>query len=511
MANAVHPVASLLFCGPAAGMLLFITSSDIIPIVKNVTIGISDNSPDDCRMKRFIPYILLVILSVQSCRSVKSKAPAEAYQSFEYKAPVSHVVVPVELSLREIEAELNAQLNGLIYDDADFSDGVLMKVWKVSPILLSMRGEDIVYEVPIKIWSKLKWEFNQFGFTVSDEFTADASLRMTFNTKLKIGVFWTLEPQTTLQKYDWIEKPVITGGSISLPVTFIADRIIKSQQKVITEAIDTEIKKQIELRKYVEEGWNALHQPIQLYNNPTAWLRISPSGIVVTPLTGNKDFATATIRIDGIAETFVGAKPAVKLSNLPNATFANNASGDFVISLINEMSYAEASKLAHQHLSGQTFTSANGKKKIRIDSVQIYGGGDHLIIKTHVSGNVTGNIYLRGKPTYDSIAQVIYLRNVDYSIETKNAMVKTGNWILKSTLTKRMQEALRYSVAADLAEMKKQANAYISSYKISKNVEVKATVDQLEPKEFFITEESIKAVIYATGSMKLSVKGLDIP
>lgn len=463
-------------------------------------------------MNKFLPFVfaLLTLLSVESCRSVKSKAPAEAYQTLEYKAPVSHVVVPIELSLREIETELNNQLTGLIYDDADYEDGVLMKVWKVSPILISMKGEDIVYEVPIKIWAKIKWEVSQFGFKISDEFTADASLRMTFNTKLKIGVFWKLEPQTTLQKYDWIQKPVITGGSISLPVTFIADRVIKSQQKVITDAIDDEIRNQIELRKYVEEGWNAMHQPIQLYNNPTAWLRISPSGIYVTPLTGDKDYARASIRIDGVAETFIGPKPTVKLTNLPNATYINNAAGDFVISLVNDMTYEEAGKLATQYLAGQIFSSSNGKKKIHIDSIYIYGGGENLIVKTKVSGNVNGFIYLKGKPTYDSISQTIYLKNLDYSIETKNAMIKTGNWILKSSLTKRMQEALRYSVAADMAEIKKQVNAYIGTYNITKNVSIKARVIELQPKEIFVTKESIKAVIYATGTMNMSVKGLDI-
>ena len=87
-------------------------------------------------------------------------------------------------------------------------------------------------------------------------------------------------------------------------------------------------------------------------------------------------------------------------------------------------------------------------------------------------------------------------------------MVKTGSWILKSSIKKRMQEALRYSVAKDMADMKKRVNTFITSYKINKNAELKAALVTLSPKEIFITEESIKAVIYATGSMKLSVKGL---
>ena len=239
-------------------------------------------------------------------------------------------------------------------------------------------------------------------------------------------------------------------------------------------------------------------------------MRISPSAIYVTPLTGDKDFARASIRIDGVAETFVGSKPAVKLTNLPNASYINNATGDFVISLINDMTYEEAGKIATQYLVGQTFNSSNGKKKIHIDSISIYGGGENLIVKTKVSGNVNGFIYLKGKPTYDSISQTIYLKNLDYSVETKNAMIKTGNWILKSTLTKRMQEALRYSVAADMAEIKKQVNSYIGTYNISKNVSIKAHVIDLEPKQIFVTQESIKAVVYATGTMNMSVKGLDI-
>jgi len=200
----------------------------------------------------------------------------------------------------------------------------------------------------------------------------------------------------------------------------------------------------------------------------------------------------------------------VKLNNLPNATYINNASGNFVISLINDMTYEEAGKLATQHLAGQTFTSSNGKKKIHIDSISIYGGGENLIIKTKVSGNVNGFIYLKGKPTYDSISQTIYLKNLDYSIETKNAMIKTGNWIVKSTLTKRMQEALRYSVAADLDEIKKQVNTYISTYNITKNVSIKGSIIDLHPNEIFVTKESIQAVIYATGIMNMSIKGLDV-
>jgi len=46
---------------------------------------------------------------------------------------------------------------------------------------------------------------------------------------------------------------------------------------------------------------------------------------------------------------------------------------------------------------------------------------------------------------------------------------------------------------------------------VTKNILIKATINQLAPKDIFVTAESIKAVIYATGSMKMSVKGLDIP
>ena len=447
-----------------------------------------------------------------SCRTtIISKAPAEAYQTFQYKPPVSQVIVPVELSLRDMEATLNRQLNGLIYEDTNYSDNMLMKVWKVSPILISMKGEDIIYDVPIKIWTKIRWEFNQFGINMSDEYTADGAIRLTFNTKLKIGALWNIQPQTTLQKYDWIEKPVVSGGNISLPVTMIADHVIKSQQKVIGLAIDDEIAKQIELRKYVEQGWNAIQQPILLNKNPDTWLRISPATIMVTPLTGNQDFAYATIRIDGVAETFIGPKPSMSLKNLPNMEMTNSTKGTFSISLVNDITYEEISKLADNYLAGQVFSSPNGKKKIKIDSIHIYGGGENLIVQTMVSGSMKGTIYLAGKPVYDSISQTIYLKDLDYVVDTKNTLLKTGAWLVHSTLAKKMEASLRYSIAKELTDTKKQINGYISNYSINKNIILKAQLNTLSPKEIFVTSTSIKAVIHSSGTMKMLVKGLDFP
>jgi hypothetical protein len=466
-------------------------------------------------MKQYIHFLIVFIVLnglLSSCRTtIVSKPPPEAYQTFQYKPPVSQVIVPIELSLRDMETSLNQQLNGLIYMDNDYSDNMLMKVWKVSPILISMKGEDIIYDVPIKISTKIRWEFNQFGISMSDEYDADAAIRLSFSTKLKIDAFWNIQPQTTLLKYEWIEKPVVSGGNIALPVTMIADHVIKSQQKLITKAIDDEMAKQVQLRKYVEEGWNAIHQPIQLNKNPDTWLRISPNVIMVTPITGTTDFAYATIRIDGITETFIGSKPSVVLTNLPNMQASNAMKGNFSISLVNDITYEEVTRLANTYLVGQVFSSSNGKKKIKIDSMRIYAGGDNLVIQTKVSGNMNGTIYLTGKPAYDSTSQSIYLTDIDYSLDTKNALHKTGAWLLHSTLAKKIESGLRYSIAKELADSKKQINAYISNYSITKNITVKAQLNTLSPKEFFITSRSIKAVIHTNGTMKMFVKGLDIP
>lgn len=453
--------------------------------------------------------VALVFTWLTACKTVQPVAPTASYNPYVSSPPVSELFIPVELSVVELENMMNQQLSGVIYEDTDFSDDVVMRIEKLSPIKIKMNGELIEYTVPVKIWSKAAWEFNQFGFKLKDMYEGDCSLSMTFSTKIELNPFWELRPTTQLKNYEWIVKPTITKGQITIPVAFVADKLIKAQEKVITQQIDDQIKSQVPVRKYVEEAWQSMHQPIQLYDDPITWLMITPKNILITPLKGDDKSLKAFIKVEAFTETQVGKKPVIKYANLPNVSYTNDHAGAFVITVVNGIDYEDASKVVTQHLKGETFTSSNGKKKVTVDSIRLFGNGDKLIIESHVSGSLKGTIYFSGIPTYDSTRQVIYMKNLDYELQTKNALAKTAGWLLKSILLKRMRESMVYDLKDDMKLLRQNIDESMNNFALTKQVTVKAMVKEMYPKTIFLTPESLKFVLYVSGDMQLLVQGLD--
>jgi hypothetical protein len=454
-------------------------------------------------------FVAIIFTWITACKSVQPVAPTASYNPYIASPPVSELFIPVELSVIELESMMNKQLNGVIYEDTDFSDDVVMRIEKLSSIKIRMNGELLEYTVPVKIWSRAAWEFNQFGLKLKDMYEGDCSLSMTFSTKLELNPFWELRPTTEMKSYEWIVKPTITKGHITIPVAFVADKIIKAQEKVITNAIDDQIKTQIPLRKYVEEAWQSMHQPVQMYDDPITWLKITPKNILITPLKGDDKSLKAFIKVEAYTETQVGKKPVVKYTNLPNVSYTSDRAGAFVITVINGIDYDDASKVVTQHLKGETFSSSNGKKRVAVDSIRLFGNGDKLIIESHVSGSLKGAIYFSGVPTYDSIRQVIYMKNLDYEIQTKNALAKTAGWLLKSILLKRMRESMVYDLKEDMKLLRQNIDESMSNYALTKQVTIKAIVKEMYPKTIFLTPESLKFVLYVSGDMQVLVEGLD--
>jgi hypothetical protein len=85
-----------------------------------------------------------------------------------YKTTTSFVSMPMEISLKEIENQLNKSLVDLIYEDNVLEDDKTeMKIWKTAPIKLIEKDGKIESVLPLKIWSKFKYGTEFMGLNLS--------------------------------------------------------------------------------------------------------------------------------------------------------------------------------------------------------------------------------------------------------------------------------------------------------------------------------------------------------
>ncbi len=466
-------------------------------------------------LTRFLS-LLLVFLAVQACKhtaTTNPKAPKAAYTVTKMEVQndkfLSTVNIPVSIALTDVERQINSQVNGLVYEDNSLTDNdddqFMTKVWKRAPIQVTAQDSLFFFQVPLKIWAKAG--MSVLGFTKYQE--TEFELTLKFATRFSIDKDWTASTQTTAQGYDWVKKPALKIAGFDVPVTNIVGRLIDKNLGKITKALDEQIHKQIDLRTPVLTAWNTIRQPYLVSEKYRTWLLVVPKRILITPFRFEKGAIRSTIGIEGYTLTQTGTKPDVRPAvTIPELIVSKEIPDQFRIGLLSEATYAEAAKVVSDEFVGQSYEFRDGRYKITIRGIELYGQNNNLIIKATLEGSINGAIYLRGQPFYDQQTRTISLRDLHYDLDTKNILYKTASWLLQGSFARTLEKQLTIPVGSQIDEARKSLQARLTNNQITKGVIINGKLEQVSPDQVYLTQESMLAVVYASGRINLKVEGL---
>ena len=442
-----------------------------------------------------------------------TKAPKEAYNTTEMEVRnerfLSTVHVPVSIALNDVERQINAQVNGLIYEDNSLDDNnkdnFMVKVWKRGTILVTAQDSLFHVTVPLKIWAKAG--VSVLGFTQYKETEFEIDLR--FKTKFDLDRDWSVNTQTQADGYGWVRRPTVSVIGVNIPITNIVGRLIDKNLGDITKTIDQQVRRNIDLRTPVLKAWNLLREPYLLSEKYRTYLQVVPKRVLITPLRFEGRFIRSTIGIEGFTLTTTGAKPAVPpVVSLPDLTVVSQVKDDFQIGLLSEASYPEAAKLVADEFVGKSFTFSDNQYTITITSMDMYGQNDNLIIKAGLKGTLNGDIYLRGRPYYDAHDQTISLKDLQYDLDTKNVLARSASWLLKGTFARTLEKQLTIPVGSQIADMQKLLQAQLRNNHVAKGVIVNGHIDEIKPDQVYLTPTALLAVVNARGRIEVNVEGL---
>lgn len=460
-----------------------------------------------------------LFLSCQSpANRLNPKAPKAAYTTTEMEVRnerfLSTVHVPVSIALADIERQINAQVTGLIYEDNSLDDRnagpnnrdqFMAKVWKRGTILVSAEDSLFRFTVPLRIW--VKAGVSVLGFTQYKETEFEIDLR--FKTKFDLARDWSVNTQTTADGYGWVRRPTISVVGVNIPITNFVGRMIDKNLGQITKALDGQVRKNVDIRTPVLRAWNTLREPYLLSEPYRTYLQIVPKRVLITPLRFENHLIRATIGLEGYTLTTTGPKPDVRPAvSLPDLTVVSQVNDDFQIGLLSEASYTEAAKLAAETFVGKNYAFNNDRYHVTITSLDLYGQNDNLIIKAGLNGTVTGDIYLRGRPYYDPLAQTISLKDLKFDLDTRNLLQQSASWLLQGTLTRTLEKNLTIPVGSYLADMQKLAQDRLKNYPIAKGITLSGRLDEIKPEGVFLTPTALLAVVNARGRIDVRVEGL---
>lgn len=419
----------------------------------------------------------------------------------------STISIPLDISLEDIQNQINLGLPDLIYEDNSFADdGLKVKVWRKGNLIFTENKEGtLTYEVPLKVWAQK--EITVLG--ISQAPSTDFEIKIKFASKFRISEDYELITQTKGLSFTWITKPVIKSSLVDVPIGPIIGRVITSNMPLFSEQIDETIRKNYSLKPYVIEAWNVAKRPIQVSEEYNTWFKADPLEVISTPLQSVGASIRGTIGIKIFLETFVGTPlytPSMVVE-VPKLKMVNAIPEEFEVQLVNVISYEEANEISRKMFLNETFEFKNGKYKIVVKDLEVAHENENIVFQIQTTGSFKGQIKIQGVPVYDPEKKSVVLKDVKLDVKTRNILHKAAAWLLEGTLEKRIAEEFALPLEEIIEFSKKSVLETVNS-ELSKGIRMKGQIISVNPDQVIVTDEAILAVVNSRAKVQLIVKGM---
>ena len=464
-------------------------------------------------MKQLVQFIasLIIISFLFSCgaaKKIEALKPAPSYSNdIVYDKQTSYLNLPVEVAVADLQTQTNKYLNGLIYDDEKIEDdNLMMKVWKQAPILINENNGRLDMVLPLKIWVKVRYGIDKFGISLYD------TKELNLNGKIKLNSLvtfsnWKLNTNTQIGGIDWVEAPSISIAGKDIPITILIKPAIALFKGKLGKMVDDAIAQSVDLKPYILNALDQVSKPVQVNNDYHIWFAMQPVELYTNRAVVANKKISIVMGMKAYLETTVNSKPTLNFDkNKLLLMAAEKLPDDFGVSVAGICTYDAAAALMKQNFAGKPFQSGN--RSVTITDVALWGKDGKMIVELGMVGSVNGKFYLSGIPAYDSSKQEIYLDQVDFILDSKNQLLRLGDWVAHGLIAKKIKESCRYSIKDQLAQGETTLKTYLSNYQPTKGVRVNGRVDQLTPQKIALTPNAIVTMITANGKVSISVDGM---
>jgi hypothetical protein len=404
--------------------------------------------------------IFIVSILASCSHKINPERPVLAPTDFNLDSlPGSEINIPIQINLKPLytlaEKSVDTVFTSPEYPDEWVQESCDIRykyIFRRSPLLMKATGTTLnlgftgyykivgstrvcVNGTVISPWTPAcRCGFNEPERRVNVSF--GASLNVLPDYKIKMGIKRN-EPQP-LDKCEvcfWgqdITKQVMKGLTSELDLA--RDDMIKTYGL-------------IDLRPRFQQVWDQLNKSYDIYG--LGWLQINPQRIRINNLFASNDSLHVFLGLS--------AKPVIRfekssdlVSAVPDIGTFNRQSG-FNIFLDAVLDYDSLTQILNRQIAGKQFDFNKGtvKKKFIIDQCRLFGSGsEKLIIKVEFSGTDQGTVYFTGKPVYNRVTQTIEIKEIDFDIRSKNALLKAADWLFNKRISNEIANYARFDLGA---------------------------------------------------------------
>lgn len=274
---------------------------------------------------------------------------------------------------------------------------------------------------------------------------------VTLTTRVDVNPNWTTTVKTTVAVRP--ETPCLVSLFKKDLTAKVMGELEGSLQK-LAEDLDGRISREIRLRERLLQVWDLLEEP--LFLDQGVWLSIHPQGVSISPLTLEGDVLSGHVRLVARPAVTGGPRPSRDHLDLPDLAKSMAGAPGFHVLLPVEMSYQDAKAFITRTLKideGQVRFPARGSPYITIRKIDLSSSGGRAVIRIDFDGSAEGCAYLVATPRYEPETHLLSFADVDFSLETKNLVLRSLEWLDHEALRSAVERALRIDLSKPLANI----------------------------------------------------------
>lgn len=456
--------------------------------------------------------LLLLVLTLVSCKTIQPIKPAISYATTNYVQPPSLITLPIEIQLDNYLITAEKNIPTTFKDDKQQCEGVSVSyVFERNPIEIGNATNKLLLELSGKYGIKVSYcpkctnLLNENGNCIVPRVNASCGInepmrriKISTATALSISPEYKLEAQTTINDVTSEDKCEVTF--LKYDATSHLEKEMKKALLDVTKDLDQKIES-FALEKEAKKIWNQLSEPIEI-GGGLGYFYLTPKKISKSDIKINSSNIQLQLQLEAFPKvelekrkSFVEALPPIENTKI---------SDGFNIYLDIKGLYSSFNEILKKNSDQKEVTLK--KNKLIIDSVRIWGAsGQKLSFVVAFSGDKQGTLYFNGTPTYDTEKEEISFPDLTFDLATKNKLLKSAKWMFDDLITTKIREMARYNIGKELKNQQVHLEKELNR-SISKDITLKTKINTLEITEIVPEVEKLRISSKATGTFSVLIK-----
>jgi hypothetical protein len=262
----------------------------------------------------------------------------------------------------------------------------------------------------------------------------------------------------------------------------------------------------VDYRPRFQQLWDELTriQPLGGYG----FLAINPMAIRLSEISSSRDTMIFNIGITA-QPVITQVRPREVRTVVPELAMARPVNR-FAIFTDTYLNYDSLSRIAKNQVAGKRIDLEKYGKHVIIEDLNLYGWNNKkLVCKVRFSGSATGEFYLTGKPTYDSLKMQLRVDDLDYDIRSKDLMLRSAEFLFSNKILRELRNYAVFDLKPHVSMILDMANRYLNQ-ELRKGIMLNGRLDNVKIEGIYPFQEKLLVRFSSRGNLAILVNELNL-